>query len=218
MKKRVPFTIHLRSEIEAGKYKVVTEHGEPVEIVKWDCKGQYPILAVIDDGNTHDSEFFFGNGEGTDDKLFLVKDMPNELTEFESRLAKILDYAMKHPVGSLSEITGQARKLTPEFLALAKTQLKKEFEAEYKRGYADCRIHDEERISKAHLEGFSEGVEHADKRNREAVAYPFPMHGSFVLPCYLGGPCTNPHHDCINCPRQGATDGPCTTGTNIDIK
>lgn len=34
-------------------------------------------------------------------------------------------------------------------------------------------------------------------------------------PCFHGGPCTNPHMDCINCPRNGFTGGiHVTTSTN----
>lgn len=32
-------------------------------------------------------------------------------------------------------------------------------------------------------------------------------------PCYCGGPCTNPMHDCINCPRQLSGRINTTTGT-----
>jgi hypothetical protein len=31
--------------------------------------------------------------------------------------------------------------------------------------------------------------------------------------CYEGGPCTNPFHDCVNCPRQFNSDGTYTTNT-----
>ena len=41
---------------------VVTEFAEPVEIVKTDCKGKYPILGVIDDGDTDDSCFYTEEG------------------------------------------------------------------------------------------------------------------------------------------------------------
>lgn len=36
-------------------------------------------------------------------------------------------------------------------------------------------------------------------------------------PCFNNGPCTNPFHDCINCPRQfsGGTYTTTTNGTNI---
>lgn len=35
--------------------------------------------------------------------------------------------------------------------------------------------------------------------------------------CYHGGPCTNPHYDCINCPRQFNGNGTTisTDGTNL---
>lgn len=32
--------------------------------------------------------------------------------------------------------------------------------------------------------------------------------------CYEGGPCTNPFHDCINCPHQ-SSGGTYTTSTTI---
>lgn len=33
-------------------------------------------------------------------------------------------------------------------------------------------------------------------------------------PCYHGGICTNPFHDCINCPRYSLTGGITTTWAN----
>lgn len=33
-------------------------------------------------------------------------------------------------------------------------------------------------------------------------------------PCYVGDPCTNPHHDCINCPRPNVSGGTWTTTNN----
>lgn len=41
---------------------VVTEFAEPVEIVKTDCRGKYPILGVIYDGDTDDSCFYTEDG------------------------------------------------------------------------------------------------------------------------------------------------------------
>ena len=35
--------------------------------------------------------------------------------------------------------------------------------------------------------------------------------------CYEGGPCTNPFHDCINCPRQFGSGGTYTTTTGTGI-
>ena len=42
--KKIAFDIKYLKEIENGKYKVVTEKGTPVSILRWDMKGNYPIL------------------------------------------------------------------------------------------------------------------------------------------------------------------------------
>ena len=36
--------------------------------------------------------------------------------------------------------------------------------------------------------------------------------------CFHGGPCTNPHFDCVNCPRQftGGSTIISTNGTNLE--
>lgn len=45
--------------------------------------------------------------------------------------------------------------------------------------------------------------------------FEFPSLG--IGDCYNGGPCTNPFHDCINCPRQFSGNGTTfsTDGTNL---
>jgi len=66
------FDIARRPAIESGKLSAVTEFGEPVEIVKWDCKGKYPILAIIFDGDTDDSCFYDLSGTSiSGSKLYL---------------------------------------------------------------------------------------------------------------------------------------------------
>jgi hypothetical protein len=35
------------------------------------------------------------------------------------------------------------------------------------------------------------------------------------MPCMNGGPCTNPHHDCVNCPWPYTGGGTYTTNTDI---
>lgn len=67
--------INYRSQIESGILRVVTDLGEPVEIVKWNCRGKYPILAVISSGDTDDSCFYSEEGisfHGSD-KLCVIK-------------------------------------------------------------------------------------------------------------------------------------------------
>lgn len=87
---KIPFSIDYRSQIESGEYKVKTRFGEPVEIVKWDCRGEYPILACIFDGDTDDSAFFSNDGKGmsgSEDVLYIITPEP-ELTEFEMFMDK----------------------------------------------------------------------------------------------------------------------------------
>ena len=91
--KRIPFDLQYRSQIESGEYKVVTDMGEPVEIVKWNCRGRCPILAVIDDGDTDDSCFYKADGvslNGVDSLFILINE--SEPNEFEKSLADILMY------------------------------------------------------------------------------------------------------------------------------
>ena len=38
-------------------------------------------------------------------------------------------------------------------------------------------------------------------------------------PCYSkDGVCTNPYHDCVNCPRQFGSGGHFTTTTGVELK
>jgi hypothetical protein len=86
--KKIPFDIKYRPEIESGKYKVVTSCGEPCQIVKWDCRGQYPLLVLIDDGDTDDAAFYAENGEniGSMINLYIVTDEPDYSVEFVQRV------------------------------------------------------------------------------------------------------------------------------------
>jgi hypothetical protein len=95
---KIPFDIKYRPQIESGEYNVETECGEPIEIVKWDCKGKYPILAVIDDGVTHDSCFYDESGtsySGTD-KIYVVIEEP-EMAEFTECLHGLVQYLLNLP-------------------------------------------------------------------------------------------------------------------------
>ena len=85
-KKTIPFDLNLAQR----SHKVYTIFGEPVQIVKYDCKGKYPILALIDDGDTTDTAFFDLRGYDMQEKPGLVieaepteKKQPGEPTPFE---------------------------------------------------------------------------------------------------------------------------------------
>lgn len=47
--------------------------------------------------------------------------------------------------------------------------------------------------------------------------YPLGITWSYP-PCFNGGPCTNPHHDCINCPRPYGCGGTYSSNSGDDIK
>ena len=82
------FEISDRDDIISGKVSVFTEHGEPVEIVKWDCKGKYPILACIFDGDTDDACFYDLSGVSATGSKLMVKD--NNLRDWKYVIHAIL--------------------------------------------------------------------------------------------------------------------------------
>ena len=51
------------------------------------------------------------------------------------------------------------------------------------------------------------------ERDSNIRIVPMPIE-SWHPSCYEGGPCTNPFHDCINCPRQFSSSGTYTTTTS----
>lgn len=64
----------------------------------------------------------------------------------------------------------------------------------------------------AHTKGYNKGYKDAEKQYNESVAYHFP-----TMPTPPSGwgcdgtHCTNPHHDCINCPVKCSSGGTITT-------
>lgn len=63
-----------------------------------------------------------------------------------------------------------------------------------------------------YVKGYANGYKDAEKRYNESVAYHFP-----IMPTTPSGwgcdgiHCTNPHGDCINCPRRFSSGGAITT-------
>jgi len=81
--KKIPFDIKFRPEIEAGKYKVVTEYGEPVRIICWDSKyhTDLPVIALVNDGDgedmihlSKDGKTVFDDEKPIKNNLILVSD------------------------------------------------------------------------------------------------------------------------------------------------
>ena len=204
---RIPFDIKYRPEIESGKYKVVTEFGEPVRIICWDSKyhSDLPIIALIDDGDGEDMIHLSANGKYEIDSkrgfthLLIITDEPEELTEFEKAVEEIYEsFGVKQ-----LKVKEKAAKL----LAIANRELEKS------QWIKDMQ---EWWYNKGHTEGYWKGQKEAEERHNEANSYHMPIiPPTGYPPCYWGGPCTNPQHDCVNCPHQGAS-GVFKTNTKIE--
>ena len=77
--KTIKFDISHKDKIVSGQWKVITCYGDPVEIVKWDCKIQHPILAYVSRDKVDYTEFYTENGEGhMGDYLLIVTDISEE--------------------------------------------------------------------------------------------------------------------------------------------
>jgi len=68
---KIAFDIKFRPQIERGEYKVVTSDGRPVEIIKWDCRGQAPILVLVAGSDADESYFFTERGCTLNEKEWL---------------------------------------------------------------------------------------------------------------------------------------------------
>ena len=126
---RIPFDLQYRPQIEYGEYRVVTDMGEPVEIVKWNCRGRCPILAVIDDGDTDDCCFYKDDGVSLNgaDSLYIIIDEPDS-NEFENALADILMYREYEGPDETEDdlekgsqpFKEAAREIAPQLLSIAR--------------------------------------------------------------------------------------------------
>ena len=91
------FNMSYKQDIIDGKVKVVTDCGEMVEIVKWDCKGSHPILAVINDGDTSDTCFYDEEGlsPSKKDRIYVLTDEPE--SEDERIRKKLISFFSELP-------------------------------------------------------------------------------------------------------------------------
>ena len=137
------FNMSFKQDIIKGKVEVVTDCGEPVEIVKWNCKGNYPILAVIDEGDTSDSCFYDEEGLSSSKKerIYVLTDEP-ELTEFEDKLGSIilLTWDVIKEREDCKGDVDDVKQWAKELLDIARKELEKTWDFgisnEYDKGYA----------------------------------------------------------------------------------
>lgn len=199
---KIPFDIKYRPQIESGEYKVETRDGRRVKIIYWDLNCTSPIVAVMDvhiDLPGEIVDIFSVSGMAFDDSespsdLFIVTPEP-ELTEFEKGIKRGFLCAGLEDVP-----TGIIKDTAKELLELAKKELdyekRKALSCSYKIGFRD---------------GKAKGYEEAMKEFKELPALTWPPKSS--CPYNTGG-CTNPMHDCINCPSYSIAGISTTTGTS----
>ena len=215
---KIPFDIKYRSKIESGKYSVQTTDGRNVRIICWDKQvygGRHEIVALVPtpEGGTETGQMY--NPDGTliastwneKFKLVILTDEP-ELSEFEKAVGELLndnsdalysDKAIKEYAKGLLDLA--RKELEPEVLERLEEAYKNQDEVVYENGKRD---------------GEKEGYEKAMKEFKELPALTWPPQPiqTYFPPCYHGGPCTNPQHDCINCPRQSSIGINTATGTS----
>lgn len=163
----------------------------------------------------------------------LIKRKLSGLTEFEKCMLDFAKARDEYEFDSTKvvELNNKVIELTKSYskklLALAKEQLlsyadesnpKIEAMADLERTF-ECNPEKlpqwlKDKLAKKHLEGYIKGQEDAEKRYNESVAYHLP-----IMPTPPSGwgcdgtHCTNPHMDCINCPRK-TTGGMSSTSTS----
>lgn len=164
----------------------------------------------------------------------LIKRKISGLTEFEQEVSDIVeyckehgenvafDYAKRHAKSLLAlakkELLSYADESNPAIEAMADLEravtcgnidnipkwLMDELNKAFKKG--------EELSHEEYVRGYSNGYKDAEKQYNESVAYHFP-----IMPTPPSGwgcdvtHCTNPHHDCINCPVKYSSGGTITT-------
>ena len=117
--------------------KVVTECGEPVKIVFTDGMGNYPVLAVIYDGDTTDSSWYTANGRGYNgfSRLYFGGIV---CPPFQERLVKFYNDRCTLPhdmdgVCSQHDLDELLENASAELLEIAYEQFKKDMKLHYEK-------------------------------------------------------------------------------------
>lgn len=145
MKKKIPFDIKYKPQLQAQKYEAVTEGNLPVEILKWDAGGSFPIVAIIKLGDgSVEPRLFDENGRRSgnlsDDfrNLYLLVDKDPEFTELEE---KLIEFRNNTPLISVNykekngrEIIG---KYAQDILKTARKVVEDELEQKSKKYIQD---------------------------------------------------------------------------------
>ncbi len=175
---KIPFDVKYRPQIESGEYQVTNSICEAVRVICWDAD----IISTPSCGKKP----IISLQHGMDNHEVVVHHLDNgKVFKSEDTLADLFI-------------------LTPE------PELT-EFERGIKRGFLCAGLEDvptgiikdtaQDLLTIAKKELCNDCVLKAMEEIR-VYKYEGPVIPAFWSSCYYGGPCTNPHFDCINCPRR----------------
>ena len=145
-------------------------------------------------------------GEQFDIVEAFIKNKLTRLTEFEKRVRFIMDEfsAGRYSADNIDDVRGIAKGL----LDIAKKDMPMpEDTIIFQKGVEEGRRLQKESSHEDYILGYTNGYKDAERQYNESVAYHFPIMPQRPL-CYeLGGTCTNPFMDCINCPKKNTGGG-----------
>lgn len=149
---RIPFDIKYRPQIESGEYKVFAHEHEEQEarIVCWDNKGEYPIVALVDNEPEKFDKYGRvpgGNLAGEFSLFIVTPEEEEELSEFESNVRTCITENLTNHVkdGNSAEMSfsvfidnDTTKKLASELLSLVREQLIKDGYIIEKKAFHDA--------------------------------------------------------------------------------
>lgn len=157
---KIQFDIKFRSQIESGEYKVFAHEHEEQEarIVCWDNKGEYPIVALVDNepGKFDKYGRVPGGNRGGEFSLFIVTP-EEELSEFNDCVRRLIDTA--HSLGKDHPYNTDKDALLEQYsiklLQLAREKLIKDGYVIEKKAFHDA----VEKVSPEVMKGVSDNVD-----------------------------------------------------------
>ena len=127
---KIPFSIAYRPQVESGEYKVVTREDRPVEIIKWDLKGEFPVVGVYYDEKNERETVVQVTRKGLcsirpcdeySDDFFVLIEEQSPLPEF---VEDVLDIINRLSITGLTDEAG--RKVGQRILDKARRQFEKD--------------------------------------------------------------------------------------------
>jgi hypothetical protein len=181
---KIQFDIKYRPQIESGEYKVILDCGVEAEILAWDKPGEYPIVCMA-------------KKEGA----IPFRTDNNGIAYHYPEGLNYSDLFILTPEPELTEFEAT-------LLSYLSDDTSGELDKETMHKCVKARATELLELAKKEL------CKDCSEKQRNTYIYGDPIPHTWFPPCYHGGPCTNPMHDCINCPRQSTMGINTTTGTS----